>query len=187
MFRYCVRPNASTIAPGEKIEVQIILQGMKQEPPANYKCTDKFMVVSLPCPYEVTGEDAPTVAQIWPKLEKEFKRSEKKIRVIFKNTGAAKRTTPVASEPVIAKENIPVAEPVAAPVKDKDLTESQKKIDQLNEKLDVEATKPAPEVGAVTSGAKTTSSAVTPQASSLPVPLAILGGLIALILAWLFF
>ncbi|KAJ2238178.1 phosphatidylinositol-binding protein scs2, partial [Coemansia sp. RSA 455] len=31
--QYCVRPNAGRIEPGESVEVQVVLQPMKEEPP----------------------------------------------------------------------------------------------------------------------------------------------------------
>ncbi|GMM35903.1 phosphatidylinositol-binding protein [Saccharomycopsis crataegensis] len=104
---YCVRPNAATVAPGEKLDVQIILQGLKQEPEPGYKCRDKFLVVSLPCPYEINETSQP-VAQLWPTLEKQFKAesSSKKIRVMFKTQpassgqGASSASNAAPREPV---------------------------------------------------------------------------------------
>ncbi|ODV93180.1 hypothetical protein PACTADRAFT_20397, partial [Pachysolen tannophilus NRRL Y-2460] len=79
---YCVRPNASVIAPGESLDVAIISQGLKEKPSANFKCKDKFLVVTLPCPYDVAESG---VAELWPKLEAQFKSqaTNKKIRVNY--------------------------------------------------------------------------------------------------------
>ncbi|KAI7868086.1 PapD-like protein [Spinellus fusiger] len=42
--QYCVRPNAGRIEPDAQVEVQVILQPFKEEPPLDYKCRDKFLV-----------------------------------------------------------------------------------------------------------------------------------------------
>lgn len=43
---YCVRPNSGRVEPGETVEVQVVLQAMKEEPPLGAKCKDKFMIQS---------------------------------------------------------------------------------------------------------------------------------------------
>ncbi|KAA1469879.1 VAMP-associated protein [Dentipellis sp. KUC8613] len=43
---YCVRPNSGRVEPGETVEVQVMLQAMKEEPPLNAKCKDKFLIQS---------------------------------------------------------------------------------------------------------------------------------------------
>ncbi|KAH8104686.1 PapD-like protein [Cristinia sonorae] len=43
---YCVRPNSGRVEPGETVEVQVMLQAMKEEPPMNAKCKDKFLIQS---------------------------------------------------------------------------------------------------------------------------------------------
>lgn len=42
--QYCVRPNSAVIAPGDTKQVQVLLQPMKEDPPLDYKCKDKFLV-----------------------------------------------------------------------------------------------------------------------------------------------
>lgn len=63
---YCVRPNASTIAPGVSIKVHIILQGLSEEPSVGTKCKDKFLFVSVPCDSSI---DPKTVSQTWSSLQ----------------------------------------------------------------------------------------------------------------------
>lgn len=41
-----MRPNAGRIEPGESVGVTVQLQPMKEEPPLNVKCRDKFLVQS---------------------------------------------------------------------------------------------------------------------------------------------
>ncbi|VEU23696.1 DEKNAAC105049 [Brettanomyces naardenensis] len=63
---YCVRPNASTVAPGESTKVNIILQGLPEEPAIGTKCKDKFLFVSVPCDGEI---DPKSVSGKWSELQ----------------------------------------------------------------------------------------------------------------------
>ncbi|KAF9972673.1 phosphatidylinositol-binding protein scs2 [Actinomortierella ambigua] len=45
--QYCVRPNSGRISPGQVLEVQVQLQPMKEDPPMDFKCRDKFLVQSI--------------------------------------------------------------------------------------------------------------------------------------------
>ncbi len=61
--RYCVRPNSGRIEPGQYVEVSgmfmycfdrymltshaVLLQAMKEDPPMDAKCRDKFLVQSV--------------------------------------------------------------------------------------------------------------------------------------------
>ncbi|KAJ9066350.1 phosphatidylinositol-binding protein scs2, variant 2 [Entomophthora muscae] len=80
--QYCVRPNSGKIEPGEKVEVQILLQPFKEEPPTDFKCKDKFLVQTATIPPEKV--DLPT-SQLWSSLEQENKSSikERKLRCVF--------------------------------------------------------------------------------------------------------
>ena len=79
---YCVRPNASIIEPGNSIKISIILQGFSQPLPEDYKCKDKFLLVSLPCP---ELDDASKLSDYWPELEAKYKQQlvQKKLRVNY--------------------------------------------------------------------------------------------------------
>lgn len=80
--QYCVRPNSGRIEPGEKIEVQVLLQPMKEEPPTSAKCRDKFLVQST----IITPErETTSLNDIWGLVEKEDKSAiyEQKIRCAF--------------------------------------------------------------------------------------------------------
>ena len=50
--RYCVRPNSGTIAPRSAVSIQVLLQAMKEDPPMDAKCRDKFLVQSALVPGE---------------------------------------------------------------------------------------------------------------------------------------
>ncbi|SGZ50368.1 CIC11C00000004775 [Sungouiella intermedia] len=79
---YCVRPNASIVAPGESVKISLILQGFSQPLAKDYKCKDKFLIVSVPCP---GLEDASKVSELWPLLESKYKEQllQKKLKVNF--------------------------------------------------------------------------------------------------------
>ena len=91
--QYCVRPNSGRIEPGEKVEIQVLLQPLKEEPPVNAKCRDKFLVQSA-----VISADKETlsITDLWNVLERDAKSSiaEHKIRCVFLPPSSA----PVAEE-----------------------------------------------------------------------------------------
>ncbi|KAK6429552.1 phosphatidylinositol-binding protein scs2 [Oleoguttula sp. CCFEE 5521] len=80
--QYCVRPNSGRIEPLKDVEVQVLLQAMKEDPPPDARCRDKFLVQSVGIPAE---QEATNTAQIWHSIETTAKSSiqEKKIRVTF--------------------------------------------------------------------------------------------------------
>ncbi|KAK8099183.1 uncharacterized protein PG998_012424 [Apiospora kogelbergensis] len=77
--QYCVRPNSGRVEPGKEVEVQVILQAMKTEPPLDTRCRDKFLVQSVP----ITGDkEFSNLTAIWDSMDKS-QVVEKKIRVVF--------------------------------------------------------------------------------------------------------
>ncbi|KAK7681542.1 hypothetical protein QCA50_015274 [Cerrena zonata] len=76
---YCVRPNSGRVEPGETVEVQVMLQAMKEEPPLNAKCKDKFLIQST----SITPEkEQLAVGDIWnSELSDEI--HSQKIRVVY--------------------------------------------------------------------------------------------------------
>ncbi|EMR67273.1 putative msp domain-containing protein [Eutypa lata UCREL1] len=73
------QPNSGRVEPGKEVEVSVILQAMKQEPPPDTKCRDKFLVQSVP----ITGDkEFANLAAIWDGIEKSAVQ-ERKIRVVF--------------------------------------------------------------------------------------------------------
>ncbi|SCV68144.1 BQ2448_265 [Microbotryum intermedium] len=98
--QYCVRPNSGRIEPGETVEVQVLLQPMKEDPAPGTKCRDKFLVQSV-----IVTPDKETAAlpDLWAAVEKEDKASdrsiihEQKIRCIYlpaADEGGANGTIP---------------------------------------------------------------------------------------------
>ncbi|KAL5482457.1 SCS2 [Sanghuangporus weigelae] len=78
---YCVRPNSGRIEPGETVDVQVLLQAMKEEPPLNAKCKDKFLVQST----IITPEkEAMPLSDLWNNVDGEdSKVHQQKIRVVY--------------------------------------------------------------------------------------------------------
>ncbi|KAI4105345.1 MAG: hypothetical protein L6R37_002795 [Teloschistes peruensis] len=80
--QYCVRPNSGKIDVGRDIEVQVLLQAMKEDPPPDARCRDKFLVQTVALSRD---SDTTNVPAIWQNIEKANKSSiqERKIRVAF--------------------------------------------------------------------------------------------------------
>lgn len=64
------------------MKISLILQGFTQPLPKDYKCKDKFLIVSLPCP---DLEDTSKVGENWAQLEAKYKDQllQKKLKVNF--------------------------------------------------------------------------------------------------------
>ncbi|KPM34945.1 hypothetical protein AK830_g11629 [Neonectria ditissima] len=75
--QYCVRPNAGRIEPGKFFEVTVLLQAMKQEPPPDARCRDKFLVQSAPI---TSDKEFASIANVLDTAEK-GQLQERKIRV----------------------------------------------------------------------------------------------------------
>ncbi|KAK5085641.1 phosphatidylinositol-binding protein scs2 [Lithohypha guttulata] len=84
--QYCVRPNSGLVRPHDAVEVQVLLQAMKEDPPLDARCRDKFLVQSV----QVDETDENNVAALWSNIERTAKGSiqEKKIRVQFLQAGS---------------------------------------------------------------------------------------------------
>ncbi|MCJ1476685.1 phosphatidylinositol-binding protein scs2 [Lambiella insularis] len=80
--QYCVRPNSGRIEAGRDVEIQVLLQAMKEDPPPDARCRDKFLVQSVGISAD---QDVGNITSIWQNIEKTAKTSiqERKIRVTF--------------------------------------------------------------------------------------------------------
>lgn len=78
-----MRPNSGRIEPLRTVEIQVLLQTMKEDPPLDVRCKDKFLVQSVTIPSDAA--EGANVSQIWAGIESTSKSSiqEKKIRVVF--------------------------------------------------------------------------------------------------------
>ncbi|KAH9991293.1 PapD-like protein [Russula vinacea] len=79
---YCVRPNSGKVDPGQTVEVQVMLQAMKEEPPLNAKCKDKFLIQSMLIPPE---KAALPLHDLWttPEGEEPGKIHSQKVKVNY--------------------------------------------------------------------------------------------------------
>lgn len=79
--QYCVRPNSGRVEPGSAVEVQVLLQAMRQDPPMDYRCKDKFLVQTVPI---TADREFSNIATLWQQLDGDKSAiQEKKIRVQF--------------------------------------------------------------------------------------------------------
>ncbi|KZV73824.1 VAMP-associated protein [Peniophora sp. CONT] len=76
---YCVRPNSGKVEPNETVEVQVMLQAMKEEPPLNAKCKDKFLIQSTLLTPEKEGQDIWTL----PETDEASKIHSQKVKVAY--------------------------------------------------------------------------------------------------------
>lgn len=212
--QYCVRPNSGRIEAGRSVEIQVLLQALKSEPPADFKCRDKFLVQSI----MITADrEATNVQQIWNHVEETEKSAirERKIRVVYlqpaeTTEGAvaggaegnfdsspppytsatpqpANSTPAEAPRPVSAHESQPPAADLSA-----ELATAKATIARLQAELDNQglrlrkAVSAAEDVkGRVSQGATT----VTTQPHPEGIPVQICAGLclMAFFIAWFFF
>ncbi|KAL7342848.1 PapD-like protein [Rhodotorula toruloides] len=101
--QYCVRPNSGRIEPGETVEVQVLLQPMKEDPPAGAKCRDKFLIQSV----IITPErESAALPDLWQAVEKEEKTRtdgqsqifEQKIRCTYLPAADSDASQPIPEE-----------------------------------------------------------------------------------------
>ncbi|EDR13679.1 uncharacterized protein LACBIDRAFT_292494 [Laccaria bicolor S238N-H82] len=79
---YCVRPNSGRVEAGEHVEVSVMLQALKEEPPLNTKCKDKFLIQST---IITPDKETMTLHDIWasPDTNEEGKVHQQKLRVTY--------------------------------------------------------------------------------------------------------
>lgn len=110
--QYCVRPNSGRIEPGKEVDVTVLLQAMKQEPPLDAKCRDKFLVQSVAI---TADKEFTNTSTIWQHVDEAEKGTvmEKKIRVVFLpaagSDSSAQAVTPLRKVNGVEKEPAPPA------------------------------------------------------------------------------
>ncbi|KAJ4482115.1 PapD-like protein [Lentinula aciculospora] len=81
---YCVRPNSGRIEPGTTVEIAVMLQPLKEEPPLNAKCKDKFLIQSTLLTPEKESKPLP---EIWSVPEGNTDEANKvhqlKLKVVY--------------------------------------------------------------------------------------------------------
>lgn len=121
--QYCVRPNAGRVPPLGAVQVQVLLQAMKEEPPADFKSKDKFLVQCIKISDAVMAMDADastnTLQELWAQAESAKKSGqedaidEKKVKCVFLQPTAASATlmvpgttSPVSAATPVKSENV---------------------------------------------------------------------------------
>ncbi|PYH83423.1 VAMP-associated protein [Aspergillus uvarum CBS 121591] len=102
---YCVRPNSGRIDPGKHVDVQVLLQAMKEEPALDAKCKDKFLVQTVAVTRDMEFANVTSIFEKAPKTALQ----ERKIRVNW----LAAEDAPVEEQGVEATGNVPDEEPPA--------------------------------------------------------------------------
>ncbi|EIN12734.1 VAMP-associated protein [Punctularia strigosozonata HHB-11173 SS5] len=80
---YSVRPNSGRIEPGESLDVQVMLQAMKEEPPLSAKCKDKFLIQST---FITPDKETLPLQEIWNSTDdssEATKVHQHKIKVVY--------------------------------------------------------------------------------------------------------
>ncbi len=89
---------------------------MKEDPPLDFKCKDKFLVQSFPVDAAFDPDDLPPGADLWSVAEQKKKGdvAETKLRVVFLPAGnvAAPSNSAVTAQPV---SSVPSSAPASAP------------------------------------------------------------------------
>ncbi|CAO0791483.1 unnamed protein product [Mucor circinelloides] len=107
---YCVRPNSDVIPPNSSIDVQIMLQAQREEPPLDVKCRDKFLILSI---FLNETTEKMGITELWNHVEGNDKDNieQHKLRCVYVQSSETKTST--APAPVPAAGLAPTA-PVAA-------------------------------------------------------------------------
>ncbi|PYH45173.1 putative integral ER membrane protein Scs2 [Aspergillus saccharolyticus JOP 1030-1] len=100
---YCVRPNSGRIDPGKHVDVQVLLQAMKEEPALDAKCKDKFLVQTVAVTRDMEFANVTSIFEKAPKTALQ----ERKIRVNW----LAAEDTPAEEQGVEPTGNVPDEEP----------------------------------------------------------------------------
>ncbi|KIK69502.1 hypothetical protein GYMLUDRAFT_33867 [Collybiopsis luxurians FD-317 M1] len=81
---YCVRPNSGRIEPGTSVEVSVMLQPLKEEPPMNAKCKDKFLIQST---FLTPEKEQKSLQDVWSvpegNTDEANKVHQQKLKVVY--------------------------------------------------------------------------------------------------------
>ncbi|KAK4516644.1 eukaryotic translation initiation factor 3 subunit E [Mucor velutinosus] len=91
---YCVRPNSDVIPPNGSIDVQIMLQAQREEPPLDVKCRDKFLILST---YVNEVTEKMGITELWNHVEENDKSKktihQHKLRCVYVQSKEAETNT----------------------------------------------------------------------------------------------
>lgn len=115
---YCVKPNSEVLKPHQKMDVSIVYLGndndllLSHDPSKPYRCKHKFLIESIPCPYEITD-----VHKAWASLGTEMK-SQLQYKVIRVAFDFVNKNPLLEDTKVEAKEDTKEIEDVEVPIKE---------------------------------------------------------------------
>lgn len=143
--KYCVKPNSAILKARSNQVVQIVYLGndnallQAHDSKTSYSCKDKFLVQTLPCPYEFDD-----IHKGWSSLESEFKGllEAKKIRVKFdfKEAETLNDTTKeISSGLETTQQKAQPAPETVAPVAEKEEVKAQPKLEAADRIVEKEA------------------------------------------------
>ncbi|KAJ3411801.1 phosphatidylinositol-binding protein scs2 [Chytridiales sp. JEL 0842] len=92
--QYCVRPNSGRIPAGGTTDVQVLLQAMKEDPPLDFKCKDKFLVQCIRIPANL--------------LEVEGDALQERLQDVWAHAESMKKSDPDSASEVICEKKLKV-------------------------------------------------------------------------------
>ncbi|KAK9463904.1 PapD-like protein [Lipomyces oligophaga] len=176
---YSVKPNASRVNPGERIDVKIVLQLM-YEPQPGYECKDKFLIESIPIPPEM---ESVSVLELW-KTSASEKSTSVRVKVHY-DTVQPVSTDAEPASPIVPTPVTPSLPSVQnTPTSGFTTSTDSEVIAGLKSRIrDLESELKSSKEPNTTSS----TSPVARTSTGVPVATAALLCLIAFLLAWLFF
>ncbi|KAF8919008.1 PapD-like protein [Mucidula mucida] len=106
---YCVRPNSGRVEPGETMEVSVMLQAMKEEPPLNAKCKDKFLIQSTMITKEKEDKSLQEIWNVSDTDTDENRVHQQKLKVQYLR--AEEQTLEEEDEPVMTQSSMMTVAP----------------------------------------------------------------------------
>ncbi|KAJ3044946.1 phosphatidylinositol-binding protein scs2 [Rhizophlyctis rosea] len=185
---YCVRPNSGKVAPNQSVEVQVLLQAMREDPPPDFKCKDKFLVQAIKVSNDILSLDGDEytarVADLWNQAE-QLKKSgsdviaEHKLRVSYlpadpnaattsappTNSILANPSTPTVTEPAQTADRTIPRQP-SVKFKNQEFSNADENLPPYTSRNSLASTSQAAPQSATPS--TTTSSSAAPQPAPAP-------------------
>ncbi|CEP10348.1 hypothetical protein [Parasitella parasitica] len=137
---YCVRPNSDFVPPGGTIDVQIMLQSQQEEPDMNFKCKDKFLILSALVSDKTEDKN---ITDFWSYVEDNDKKSihERKLRCVYvpngTNTHSAKSNHVEAAPATPVAPASPAARSIPSSTQESTNQSQEEKMKKMEEELEM--------------------------------------------------
>jgi len=131
--QYCVRPNSGIVGPHDQIEVQILLQPMKEQPPPDFVCKDKFLVQSMVLSVVDLQKQ---LSELWSEAEKTKSHTifEQKLRCVYDLEASTASETALYTSSKIP--DINVADVTSSESNNNVLAAANKRIQELQNEIE---------------------------------------------------